>query len=630
VIALLAHLSTVADAAEVTRRAVVVGVNNGGSGLEPLRYAEDDALRVAGVLRELGDFGPTDVTVLLQPDVTTVRETIAGLSFDEADERMLLFYYSGHADSAGLRLGTEVLPWDDLKETLREVDATVTLGVLDACRAGAITRTKGASVAAPFLVERGLEAEGEAWIAASSDDEQAQESDAVGASYFTHFFVSGLRGAADTGDGQVSLSEAYFYAENRTVARTAGSEAGAQHPAYQFQISGNGDLVLTDLHDASARLSFPADSLPAEITVLSDPTGVSVADVLLVPGRPTALAVAPGRYRLIRHDSDGLGEVRVFVDAGATLTVDRWGVARAVEGVTKGADDAAIDERKPWISIRTEDSTVRFELDLPDDIQLPKWSLTDKPGIAAPLSAILPGAGQAYSGRWPEATLFFTGFALTSGLGWGATVTSAGPNTPATHMIAPNPISALGLFVWGWSAFDAGRAVAKDPPDYTARRGVTISYEAAWTDDVLAPSASGFAVDAWFLPWMAAGLDRSGWVPISDTEGRVHTGGRLLIGPQLGPVQAYAIGAAGAAVPTVTVPDDVQIRPAPEPIVLLPTLGAGGALRVYATPRWFLELQARSTWTQTSDGWGAPPALQAGLGLGTKLFTPTTHRDVSP
>jgi hypothetical protein len=129
---------------------------------------------------------------------------------------------------------------------------------------------------------------------------------------------------------------------------------------------------------------------------------------------------------------------------------------------------------------------------------------------------------------------------------------------------------------------------------------------------------------------MAAGLDRSGWVPVSDTEGRAHTGGRLLIGPQLGPVQPYALGAAGAAVPTVTVPDNEQIRPAPAPTVLFPTLAAGGAVRVYATPRWFLELQARGTWTQTSDGWGEPPVLQAGLGLGTKLFTPTADREVSP
>ena len=45
--------------------------------------------------------------------------------------------------------------------------------------------------------------------------EAAQESDRICASYFTHYLVSGFRGAADlSGDGKVTLNEAYQFAFN--------------------------------------------------------------------------------------------------------------------------------------------------------------------------------------------------------------------------------------------------------------------------------------------------------------------------------------------------------------------------------------------------------------------------------
>src|SRR5438045_311950 len=72
--------------------------------------------------------------------------------------------------------------------------------------------------------------------------------DAIGGSYFSHHLASGLLGGADkSGDGQVTLFEAYAYAYDRTVADTAESAAGAQHPTFSYDLAGNGDLVLTDV-----------------------------------------------------------------------------------------------------------------------------------------------------------------------------------------------------------------------------------------------------------------------------------------------------------------------------------------------------------------------------------------------
>jgi hypothetical protein len=67
----------------------------------------------------------------------------------------------------------------------------------------------------------------------------AQESAALGGSFFTHHLDVGLRGAADAdGDGQVTLAEAFRYTSARTVAQTAATQGGVQHPTYDFRMSG--------------------------------------------------------------------------------------------------------------------------------------------------------------------------------------------------------------------------------------------------------------------------------------------------------------------------------------------------------------------------------------------------------
>ncbi|MCP4448771.1 MAG: hypothetical protein GY811_26070 [Myxococcales bacterium] len=103
---------------------------------------------------------------------------------------------------------------------------------------------------------------GYALIASSSATELAQESDRIASSFFTHYFVSGLRGGADSNrDGRVTPNEAYQYAFDETVTRTESTQAGAQHPAYNMHLAGTGDVVMTDLRATSATLDRRAQSL---------------------------------------------------------------------------------------------------------------------------------------------------------------------------------------------------------------------------------------------------------------------------------------------------------------------------------------------------------------------------------
>jgi hypothetical protein len=94
-----------------------------------------------------------------------------------------------------------------------------------------------------------------AFLTSSSADEAAQESDQIGSSFFTHFLITGMRGAADvSGDGTVSLTEAYEFAFDETLERITETSGGAQHPAYEINLTGTGDFVMTDLRATSAGL----------------------------------------------------------------------------------------------------------------------------------------------------------------------------------------------------------------------------------------------------------------------------------------------------------------------------------------------------------------------------------------
>ena len=249
------------------------------------------------MLVELGGFRPDEVTLLQSPTTEQLRAALAVHEqvAQDNDGDLFLFYYSGHADAQGIRLGDGEVGFEELRDDLRDMPAEVRLGILDSCRSGEITRLKGLALTAPFLDQDDLSAEGEAWLTASSADESAQESDRLHGSFFTHYLISGLRGAADKGDGVVSLDEAYAYAYDRTVARTGGTLGGTQHPAYDFRIQGKGDLPLTDVRRASARLRLPAE-LAGVVTVLKEPEDLPVAEVSKTEGKPVVLALEPGNY----------------------------------------------------------------------------------------------------------------------------------------------------------------------------------------------------------------------------------------------------------------------------------------------------------------------------------------------
>jgi hypothetical protein len=349
--------------AETRRVAVIVG-NNAGSGEQaPLRYAEIDASKVSRVLLELGGVAQADLFLLQGKDVATLdatlrraKERIAAYQTTGLDRVFVLFYYSGHSDGVALELGHDRFTFAALRNWLKDTGADVRVALIDACKSGALLAAKGGTPGPAFQIRLSddLASTGEALLTSSAADENALESKEIGGSFFTHHLVSGLRGAADvSGDARVTLTEAYEYAYKHTIATSGATLAGTQHPAYDFRLSGQGELILTELAQPSAALALP-DGFDRALVI-----EIARDQVIAELGRGALaqVAVVPGKYGVRAWKQDRVFEGKVVVAASAVRRV-RWDELHAIElpatrakggvevtsryeiGVTVGARDA--------------------------------------------------------------------------------------------------------------------------------------------------------------------------------------------------------------------------------------------------------------------------------------------------
>jgi hypothetical protein len=304
---------------------------------------------VAEVLQEVGGVRPENVTLLKGQDAGTVRRTLIAVNDrvrGAAGQTVLIVYYSGHADAGALHLGRTQLEMSELEQLVRGSAASFRLLILDACRSGGLTRVKGGAPIPPFdirLSER-VAGEGAVFLTSSSASEDSQESDEIKGSFFTHALVSGLLGAADAnGDGRVTLDEAYRYAYEATLRASSRTLAGTQHPTFQYEVRGQGDVVLATLDAASPARSWV--ELPEGRTWLlfqGSEEGPVVGEVS-ARDKARRLSVKAGRYFLRGRGAEVLLEGAFVAPAGAAVAVDESQLQRTAYArlVRKGGGAAA-------------------------------------------------------------------------------------------------------------------------------------------------------------------------------------------------------------------------------------------------------------------------------------------------
>jgi hypothetical protein len=251
------------------------------------------------------------------------------------------------ADSHALFPGGEALPMDQLKTRLASDSAGLRVGIIDACRGGGWTTAKGLAPAEPFEVGLPqLSSEGTVLLAASSGLEDAHEAESLQGSFFTHHLVAGLRGAADTShDAQVSLEEAFTYANKMTIRDTAMVAKEPQHPSFDMRLHGRQEIVLTDASSAPSVLTVDQKTGPLQIVQLSSgdvvveaPAGENVFRLALPPGDYLVRKIDGAQVK-VRQVTVAVGE-KTAVDEGSLQLIGQPLVAR--KGVEQRVEPGVI------------------------------------------------------------------------------------------------------------------------------------------------------------------------------------------------------------------------------------------------------------------------------------------------
>lgn len=338
------------------RVAVLAGNNRGGEERATLRYATTDARRLAEALVRLGGFEPDNVMVLEEPDREEILSAIQRIGERArpgagASKSLFVFYFSGHADGERLFIGSDTLALSELKAALASCPASVVITILDACNSGSALRVKGGQRRPAFLNMDNLSrTRGRVMLTSAAQGELAQESDDIGGSFFTHFLLSGLFGDADEdGNRRVTLHELYAYVFERTVHRTADTLAGVQHPSFDYELSGEGALVLSSLDGGNSGLAL-GENEAGTYLIFDRMRRRVVAEVHKNPGERRTVPLPPGKYLLKKRLEAGL--LTAAIDVGENrwteLEPARMDFQAFEDPATKGWDLALSSRRRPF------------------------------------------------------------------------------------------------------------------------------------------------------------------------------------------------------------------------------------------------------------------------------------------
>jgi len=122
------------------------------------------------------------------------------------------------------------------------------------------------------------------------------------------------------------------------LARTETSLYGTQHPSYDIQISGTGDLVLTDVSQTSAGIAFD-ESLTGRISIRNSQDNLILE--LTKTARPLELGLEPGLYRITLQQGNVVlrAEVTLVEGRRTLVTKDNFTVAAIEPTRRRGGDD---------------------------------------------------------------------------------------------------------------------------------------------------------------------------------------------------------------------------------------------------------------------------------------------------
>jgi hypothetical protein len=333
---LSAHAPLARGAQSAAGRVVVVGVGS-DHGLDkeyPLRFAVQDAERFGQVMTELGNVQPEDLHLLANPSKAEFLQELSRVQAQASADEMLVVYFSGHGSTLAVHLAGEKLYLSDLYAAIDAVPAQFRLLLVDACRGEA--RKGFQADAQPFEVGMGTQGGGLVAIHSTGLGEISMESNELRAGVFSHLFVSGLRGPADTNhDNAISVSEAYDYAKAHRV------DWGSPAPEMEAASANTTLRTLTRVNAPHSLLVLPAGN--ERYMIYSAGRTAELVRAWASPDAATRVAL-PGDHFFVHKGTGASREiVEVVLPFGGTRTLAAADFQPQPEGQVKGwfQDDGA-------------------------------------------------------------------------------------------------------------------------------------------------------------------------------------------------------------------------------------------------------------------------------------------------
>ncbi|MCP5529336.1 MAG: caspase family protein [Opitutaceae bacterium] len=244
-----------ADTGGLALHVVTIGVNTYQNPAYNLNYARADATAVDAALRaRLGPlFTRTHFHTLYDAEATraNILATLDTVKREAGPRDTFVLYYAGHGVMSEeddpefflapheitqlygerrvlRRLGVSS---EELLAYSRDIPAQKQLFILDACQsAGALKTLASRGAVEERAIAQLARSSGTHWLTATGSEQFATEFAKLGHGAFTHVLLEALGGAADAGDGLVTVNELKAYLEAKVPALTAAEKGAAQYP----------------------------------------------------------------------------------------------------------------------------------------------------------------------------------------------------------------------------------------------------------------------------------------------------------------------------------------------------------------------------------------------------------------
>jgi hypothetical protein len=139
-----------------------------------------------------------------------------------------------------------------------------------------------------------------------------------------------------TQDGMITLSEAYHYAYKETLSHTENTIGGPQHPMYNIQMSGKGDVIMTDIRKSSSVLVIGKNIFGR--VFIHNQENVLVVEINKPFGRDIEIGLEKGKYRVINIRKGDIYESRIALAEGMSyqLKINQLKETKKVYALARG------------------------------------------------------------------------------------------------------------------------------------------------------------------------------------------------------------------------------------------------------------------------------------------------------